>query len=361
MKTNKQFVYERNHISTMKRLRIKESRDLINGIRMNRNERVDDFEKNIFSKIFSKTKSYNLSKYPDHSNLYSKLKIFLKVDEKNFILTSGIDGSLKSIFEIFLKKGDSIGCLLPSYAMYEVFSKIYNIKLLKISYDKDNYRLNKKELFSSISKVKILFIPNPNQPIEDNLSLSELEKICKICEKNKTLLVIDEAYHMFGSNTAASLIKKFKNLLVLRTFSKAFGVPSIRLGYAIGPENLISILNTYRLSYETNFLSEEVIQYFLKNLGAVKKYINNVKNGRDYFKSELNKLGISSFGKNSNFVLIKLNNKNMANKLYEFLLKKKIYVKGKYPGFLSDCLLLTCAKKNTMMKIISQIKIFLKK
>ena len=190
---------------------------------------------------------------------------------------------------------------------------------------------------------------------------SFLHFVLKICEKNKTLLVIDEAYHMFGSNTAASLIKKFKNLLVLRTFSKAFGVPSIRLGYAIGPENLISILNTYRLSYETNFLSEEVIQYFLKNLGTVKKYINNVKNGRDYFKSELNKLGISSFGKNSNFVLIKLNNKNMANKLYEFLLKKKIYVKGKYPGFLSDCLLLTCAKKNTMMKIISQIKIFLKK
>ena len=313
------------------------------------------------NKIFKNTKSYNLSKYPDHTNLYNNLSKFLKLSEKNLILTSGIDGSLKSIFEIFLVKDDKVGCILPSYAMYQVFSKIYDIKLLKVTYDQSNFKLNKKELYALIKKVKILFIPNPNQPIEDNLTLSELDKICKICKKNKTLLVIDEAYHMFGSQTAAPLIKKYKNILVLRTFSKAFGLPSIRLGYAIGPEHLISILNTYRLSYETNFLSDEVVQYFLRNIKNVKKYINSVKNGRDYFEKELKKLGVKTFGKNSNFVLLKLGEKSKADDLYDFLLNKKIYVKGKYPDFLSDCLLLTCAKKQTMIKIVNQIKIFLKK
>ena len=98
-------------ISIIKRLRIKENRDLINGLRLNRNERVENYPKNTLSKIFSKVNDYDLGKYPDQNNIYKILSKFLRIKEKNLIITSGIDGSIKSIFEIFTNIGDKIAIL----------------------------------------------------------------------------------------------------------------------------------------------------------------------------------------------------------------------------------------------------------
>ena len=166
-----EFIYNRKKISIIKRLRIKENRDLINGLRLNRNERVENYPKNTLSKIFSKVNDYDLGKYPDQNNIYKILSKFLRIKEKNLIITSGIDGSIKSIFEIFTNIGDKIAILHPTYAMYEVYSRIFQTKLFKIGYK--NFKLDKKSLFKTIKtkKIKILFIPNPNQPIEDIISL----------------------------------------------------------------------------------------------------------------------------------------------------------------------------------------------
>ena len=85
------------------------------------------------------------------------------------------------------------------------------------------------------------------------LQKKEMIKICKACLKAKVLLVIDEAYFMFGLQSSKNLIKEFDNLIIFRTFSKSFGLPSIRFGYILSNENLIKIMNSYRLSYESNF------------------------------------------------------------------------------------------------------------
>ena len=94
--------------------------------------------------------------------------------------------------------------------MYEVYSRIFQTKLFKIGYK--NFKLDKKSLFKTIKtkKIKILFIPNPNQPIEDIISLKNMKKICNLCKRHKILLVVDEAYYMFGAPTSASLCKKMK-------------------------------------------------------------------------------------------------------------------------------------------------------
>ena len=138
--------------------------------------------------------------------------------------------------------------------MYQVYSDIFKTKLIKIGYNKD-YKLNRKQLIDIINRknIKVLFIPNPNQPIEDIISKNEMTKLCKICNKKKILLVVDEAYYMFGAPTAASLIKKFNNIIILRTFSKSLGIPSVRFGFILANKKIISIMNSYRLSYESNF------------------------------------------------------------------------------------------------------------
>ena len=184
----KDFVYNKLKISSLKRLRIPETRDLIKGIRLNRNERVENFEKNIFKKIFNKMNDFDLGKYSDQSDIYKVLSKYLKQKEENLVITSGIDGSIKSIFEIFADKGEEIGILNPTYAMYEVYGNIFKTKIIKIGYK--NFKLQKEELYRIIKKgkIKILFLPNPNKPFEDNFSLNEIQKLLTLCKK-KTLLL----------------------------------------------------------------------------------------------------------------------------------------------------------------------------
>ena len=357
MKNKKKFVYESSFLSSAARVRIEENRDLKNGICLNRNERVEHYPKNILSSIFKDVKNYELGLYPNQSRIYLALENFLKIKKQNFLLSSGIDGSLKSIIEIFLKKGDKVSFIEPSYAMYGVYSKIYKLKAKVIDYDNNNLKLNKKKIYRLIRNgIKVLFLPNPNQPIEDNFSLSEITKLCKLCKKYKVLLVIDEAYYMFGSVTAIKLIKKFSNLLILRTFSKSFGLPSVRLGYIVGDKKIISILNSYRLSYESNLLSDSAVIYFLKNIKLVKNYIQKVIRGRDYFKNNILKLGIKVIGGKSNFLLLQFDSRLTAMRIYTILLENKIYVKGNYSQPLTNCILLTCGPINIMRKVLNVIK-----
>ena len=352
----KDFIYNKKKVNLISRVRIPENRDLKKGVRLNRNERVENFDTKIISKIFQKTQDYDLGKYPDQSRIYNILSKFLRLKEENLSITSGIDGSIKSIFEIFSDKNDRVGVLSPTYAMYEVYSNLFKTKIYKISYQ--NFKLDRKKLHQVIKdrKVKIIFIPNPNQPIEDNLSFKEIEKICKECKKNKILLVIDEAYHMFGSQTAAKLCLKYENIVILRTFSKSFGLPSIRLGYVIAHKKIIQIFNSYRLSYESNFLSDTVAEYFIKNFSIIKKYNKQIIQGREYLKLELKKLRIQVIGKKANFLLINFRNKKILKNILNSLKSNKIYVKSNYKGDLSNCILVTCGNINTMKKLLKIIK-----
>ena len=353
----RKFVFEKKELSFVKRLRIPENRDLKNGLRLNRNERVDNFEKSILEKIFKRVKNYDLGKYPDHQVIYDSLSKFLKLKKENVLISSGSDGSIKSIFEIFLSKNDKIAVLSPTYAMYQVYSDVFKTKLIKIGYNKD-YRLNRKQLIDIINhkNIKVLFIPNPNQPIEDIISKKEMTKLCEICKKNKILLVVDEAYYMFGAPTAASLIKKFNNLIILRTFSKSLGIPSVRFGFILANRKIISIMNSYRLSYESNFLTDTVVKYFIDNFQIIKNYINKVKLGREYVRSECKKLGFDVIGKYSNFLLIDFKNNMLKKKLTTKLNKKKIYVKSNYSGILQNTILVTCGSKQIMKKFIKTLK-----
>ena len=161
---------------------------------------------------------------------------------------------------------------------------------------------------------------------------------------------------MFGSDTAINLCKNNENILVLRTLSKSFGLPSIRFGFIVGHKKIIEILNTYRLSYESNMLTDKVVEYFIKNNKEVVKYINEVKKGRDFLIKELKKINIPSIGGKSNFLLINLKNKFLLKKIYNKFLINKIYVKSNYSGQLQYCILITCGRLQTMKKVLKIIK-----
>ncbi len=325
------FIQQKPFLRNIKRVRVSEGRKLDIGLRLDRNEKVDVWPPEFLSKIFAAKPDYLLSIYPENDSLYRKLSQFLNVTEDQLMLTSGIDGGLKTLFEIITAPGDLVGVLSPTYAMYKVYANLFQVHLTEIGYASDfSIKYSDLEQFL-LQRPAILFVPNPNQPIESALTISELEVLAQRTNQQNCLLVIDEAYHMFGCDTGLPLLKKFNNVVVLRTFSKGFGVPSIRLGYMISNSNNMQVLSKTRLAHESNALSNTVAEYLLDHYDLVESYIHQVISGRDYIKCELAKLELKVHGKVGNYLLVDLHTPIFAEKVVSYLRDRAIYVKGPWP------------------------------
>ena len=351
------FIKNNLHLKNITRQRVAEGRNLIKGLRLDRNEKVDIWPKNFINNILKKKPKSFFSTYPEITSLYKKIAKFDKVKEEQILITSGIDGSIKNLLSLLTKPKDVISVLSPTYAMYQVYAKIFKLNLFKINYTKE-YNINQKDLNLFFKKKpKILFVPNPNQPIENTIYNKDLIKLAKKCAKINCFLVVDEAYFHFGSKTAVPLIKKFKNVIVLRTFSKAFGVPSIRAGYTISNKENMSIISKARIAHELSSVSIAVAEYLLDNYSIVRKNCNLIKKSRKIIKTALSKIGLYCRSEFGNYVLIKFQNSSEAIKVVNFLRKKFIYVKGPYSKPWNNYINISLGPPVLMNRFLKEIKI----
>ena len=152
---------------------------------MERNERVDDFEKKVLTKIFKNINSFDLRTYPTLDNIYLKLAKWLKVKEENLLLTEGADGGLLKIFSTYMEPKSRFLTLTPGFLMYPVYCSMFKSKCYEINLNENSqkdYFINlKKEIRSN--KPHILALANPNQPMEVYLSKKQIEEICILTKK----------------------------------------------------------------------------------------------------------------------------------------------------------------------------------
>ena len=353
------YIRKNQHLVDIKRMRVSEGRDLENGLRLDRNEKVDNWESNLIDKVLSSKPECFNSTYPEITNLYKKLSDHLSVEEDQILITSGIDGSIKNLLEVACNEGDNIAVFSPTYAMYQVYSDIYRLNLFPINYTKD-YKINEKDLDSFLeNSPRILFIPNPNQPIESCLSIDEIKVLAKKCKEKKCMIVLDEAYYLFGSKSSIPLLKEFNNLIVMRTFSKGFGMPSIRVGLTIANKNIMEIVSKPRLAHELSSLSIVIAEYLIDNFDIVEKNCNDVVESRNFISSELTKLGLDVHGSNGNYLLITFETKNQAFNIVEYLKENKIYVKGPWKAPWSNSITISIGPKKIMQRFLEHIQLFI--
>ena len=346
------------HLLDLRRDRIPEDRDLEEGLRLNRNERVDSWPKDFLVEVFKNKPDYYLSIYPDLSPLYKKISNFCNVKEDNLLVTSGIDGALKTIWEVSTKESDSVGVLGPTYAMYGVYSRIFKTALTEISYDPHTLKLKWKDLIDFIkSKPKVVFIPNPNQPIEDNLDLNQIADVTKRAKDSGTLIVMDEAYFLFGAETAIDLIEEHHNLVVTRTFSKGFGVPSIRTGFIASNEENMNIISKTRFAHEANALNTAVVEYLLDNYEIVDAYIKQVIESRNSLREKIRAIGLNCFGEKANYLLIDLVSNEACKNVERFLKENLIYVKANFPSPWDQYILITVGPEVLMDRFFNKLKL----
>ena len=307
-------------LKCLNRFRIKEDRNIQNDLCLNRAERVERWSGNIIKDLRNIDIS-NIGNYYDIDDLHEKLSSYLEINKMNILITNGADEAIRTIYNLYAEPNSNIMFPYPTYGMYQVYTEMY--KCNKITLEYDNFKLNKKKMYENLKITKIFFLPNPNHS-EDNLEKDEIEKICNILIQNNGIMVVDETYYGFGSNTVINLLDKCKNLYIIRSFSKSWGLPGIRIGCLISKAYSISNI---RQGYEISYLSYKLCMYFFNNISLIENYIKRCIDGRKFLQKYLNSINIQYNGETGYIFNIIFNNEKESKHIHKTLKENKIHVR----------------------------------
>ena len=321
-------MFLKRNIKNLKRIQTSLNRDLLKGINLDRNEKVDLFDKKLQDIIKKKLSKNIFNTTPDVSSLYQNISRFFKINRDNIYITQGITEAIFQIIFSLVKQKDEIIIMNETYPMYKIISKLHNVKYKTWNFNK-NLQLSFKDLKRKINnKTKIIFLVNPNLPIEYEFDKKLKKKIYKLCLKRNILLVYDEAYFHFGSKSEIYNSAKKKNLIVMRTFSKGWGLPGIRLGFITGKKDIINYISKCRSLVETNGFSFEIAKWAIKNNKILSEHVKTVKMGYKFISKNLNKLKDNFHGgKVTNAIILDLKTKKNCSSLKKYLKQRKIYIR----------------------------------
>ena len=318
----------------LKNLKREKSQDFdrSNFLRLDKNERVIDFNKVFLDSLKKKLNTFQISSYPNIEKLKNLIAKSLNISNKFICLTSGSDFGLRMCFEYFCKEEDTIITLNPTFGMVEVYSKLFGLKNLKINYD-EKLNINLKDFYKYLkkfsNKISMVIIANPNSPTGSIIKPKILLEMIKKTKELNIPIIIDEAYYGFYNFSYINYIRKFNNLVILRTFSKVSGLAGLRAGYIVTGKKIYQNLFKYRPMYEINSISCLAIEYLLKNKSVSKNHINEIKLSKEYLIKELTKMNYKYLNTYGNFFHIDLGRKK---KKFEKVLKKNKILIRKGPG-----------------------------
>ena len=275
-------------------------------IRLDRNERTIAFNNILIEKIKESITDEMLMTYPEPYPLYEKFNIYFGIKKQNLLFNLGSDLSIKSIYETYIEKHDIILLHEPSYAMYKVYADMFGAEVITQNFEKD-FSFNYDAFLDKIDdNIKMVVFENPNGFIGVDHTKEYLLKIIKKAYKHNVLVIIDEAYFHFIETTMVDYIHKFDNLIIVRTFSKALGLASCRIGYIIS--HAVNIDNIFKVKpmHELTQFSINVASILLENLYFVEENIKEELASLAYLKQELNMLGINYSDSVANFLVAKI-------------------------------------------------------
>lgn len=299
-----------------------------------------------------------LQLYPDPqcSELTQILAEKLGVEKDEVLLTNGSDEILNFAFIAFCD--DKKGAAFPdiTYGFYKVFADLYNIPCRQIPLD-ENLKINIDD-YKNLNKT--IFIANPNAPTGIYLKPSQIEEI--ITSNPESVVVVDEAYVDFGSESCVPLIKKYDNLLVTQTFSKSRSMAGARLGFGVGCKELIADLNAVKYStnpYNINSMTMAAGIGSLKDESYTKANCSAICKNREYTAEKLISMGFEVTDSKANFIFAK-HKRVSGEKIYSLLRKRSILVRHFAKDRICDYNRITVGTKEQMDALICALDSILK-
>lgn len=243
--------------------------------------------------------SWDLNGYPNtYSNgLREALGELYGLDKDNFIAGNGSDEMLDVTFKTFTNWGDNSVVPVPSYTLYDYFVQMNGGKAHEVDLTED-FQLDVDEIVKQDAKVAIM--PSPNNPTGNCFRQKDIEEILS---KFNGIVVVDEAYAEYADDAMIRRVDEFDNLVVLRTFSKAYAMAALRVGYAAANKKLADMMMRVKIPYSLNMVSEGAAIAAVKDQDFIRRSVEMVREQRSKLDAGLRKLGFETFPSDSNFIL----------------------------------------------------------
>lgn len=305
-------------------------------MRLHLNENPYDFPCFLKRKILKA--KWNI--YEDKDRAKNLISEYEKLPASGILPGNGAD---EIIFLIMLAFNEKVISNFPSFSGYRDFSRVLNRDFIEVELD-ENFDIDDK----SILRIKdgVLFIANPNNPTSN---LFSEERIARIVERFNGIVVIDETYIDFSEKDSyKKFLNRYKNLIVIKSFSKAFSLAGIRFGYAISNKEIVEKIEEKQLPYSLNSVALNSVKYIFENIDLFKNRVLKIIKERERMISEIRKMGLFVLPSKTNFLFIKIENRNILKKLKREKLTFKIFDLGKKGKFLR----ISVGKKKDNNKIL---------
>jgi histidinol-phosphate aminotransferase len=301
------------------------------------------------------TKWYN--RYPDplQWELKKKIAAIKNVPAENMLLGNGSDECIDLLIRAFCEpQKDNLIICPPTYGMYEVYGNINNVEVREVPL-LPGFQLNLEAIEAAIDEnTKLIFICSPNNPTGNSMEREDIEIVLNNFEG---IVVIDEAYINYSRHRSfVAELKEYPNLVVMQTFSKAWGLAALRLGINFASDEIVSILNKIKPPYNINLATQELALKALDNLEDVNTMIRDTVKEREELVKELVQLPMVQkvYPSDANFVLAKL---EQATRIYDYLKEKGIIVRNRSNVVLcEDCLRITVGTPEQDKQLLKTLK-----
>ncbi len=264
--------------------------------------------------------------YPDVSSfdLIQKLSQYTNLAPEFLQTFNGSDHALETICHTFINPGDVVSIVSPSYDHFRLYAES-NAALINYVYNPVTFESNIAYLTTHIPvESKIIYLVNPNNPTGVQYTQEEIENL--LVKFPATLVIIDEAYFEFSKQTVISLVKKYANLIVTRSFSKAFGLAGLRMGYIACSSQIMAEINKIRVGKHVNSLAQVAATAALEDINFIERYIAEIATSKEWILNKLLSLGIETINTPANFILIKV---AQPEALVSFLAEQNIFIRNR--------------------------------
>ena len=299
----------------------------------------------------------NYNRYPDPLQwaLKKELSKIKGVPPQNIFIGNGSDEVIDIAFRIFCNPGqDNVIICPPTYGMYKVCADINDVEAKEVLLTED-FQLNVQEVLNAVdANTKLLFICSPNNPTGNDMNRMDIELLLN---NFPGIVLIDEAYINFSrQKTFIQELTEYKNLIVMQTLSKAWGLAALRLGLGFASEKIIDLFNRVKPPYNVNLSSQQLGIKALANIKEVNANIINTIQQRNWVHDQLQQFNFVQiiYTSDANFILVKVDD---ADKLYQYLLLNRIIVRNRSKEPLcNNCIRITIGTKQENEKLINTLK-----
>ncbi|CAG0927230.1 histidinol-phosphate aminotransferase [Planctomycetaceae bacterium] len=298
-------------------------------IKLTQNENPYDWPASLKQTVFERVRDLSWNRYPPFvpADFVAQVAKYVGVDARQVLVGNGSNELMYAAFACVLGPGRKLVITQPTFTLYALLGNVFGAEVVDVPLDAE-MRFDLPAIAKAARDAACVVIASPNNPTGSVIDLMELEHLIAGSE---ALFIVDEAYFDFHGVSALELTRTHRNVVVLRTFSKAFATAGLRFGFMVAHEEVQPYFATAKLPYNVNIFTMAAVEVALENAGVLKGRLDEIKRERERVIRVLGEMGLRVFPSRANFVLFE--SAKPARKLWDSMVKRGVLTRdvSKYP------------------------------